>query len=112
MLSRLVFTKEMWSAAVAGREFVRNDDASLSSLKQRVDDAGANFAELVRDIRDRRAWDTAFVDATCDPPESFSFGGAIAHALTWDAHRRQIVVAALGERGVEGLSADPLDWRR
>ena len=112
MLDRLVFTKEMWSAAIAGREFVRNEDASLAALKQRLDDAGGKFAEVVRDIRDRGAWDTAFVDATCDPPESFTFGGAIAHALAWDAYRRQIVAGALGERGVDGISADPLDWQR
>jgi AraC-like DNA-binding protein/uncharacterized damage-inducible protein DinB len=112
MLDRLVFTKEMWSSAIEGREFVRNDDASLSSLKHRLDDAGSRFSSVVRDIRDRGAWDTAFVDATCDPPESFTFGGAIAHALTWDAYRRQVVAAVLRERGVEGVSADPLDWER
>jgi hypothetical protein len=86
--------------------------ASLSALKKRLDDAGGKFATVVRDIRDRGAWDTAFVDATFDPPESFTFGGAIAHALTWDAYRRQVVAAALRERGVEGLSTDPLDWHR
>jgi AraC family transcriptional regulator len=112
MLDRLVFTKEIWSAAIAGRELVLNDDASLSSLKHRLDGAGGKFASIVRDIRDRGAWDTAFVDATCDPPESFTFGGAIAHALTWDAYRRQVVAAALHERGVDGISVDPLDWER
>jgi AraC-like DNA-binding protein len=111
MLGRLVFTKEMWSAAIAGHEFQRDEDTTLNGLKRRLDEAGAEFAGLVSDIRDRGAWDTAFVDATCDPPESFTFGGAIAHALSWDAYRRQVVAAALRERGV-AVSADPLDWER
>jgi hypothetical protein len=37
----------------------------------------------------RDAWDTAFVDATCDPPVSFTFGAAVAHVLTRDSYRRQ-----------------------
>src|SRR5205814_5116540 len=65
----LVFTKEMWSAAIAGHEFHRNEDTSLGGLKRRLDQAGEEFADLVRDIRNRGARDTAFVDATCDPPE-------------------------------------------
>ena len=112
MLDRLVFTKEMWSAAIAGHEFHRNEDRSLCGLKRRLDEAGEEFAGLVRDIRNRGAWDTAFVDATCDPPESFTFGGAVAHALSWDAYRRSVAAAALRERGATDVSADPLAWER
>jgi hypothetical protein len=57
---------------------------------------GREFVELVGDIECRDACDTAFVDATCDPPESFTFGGAVSHVISWDAHRRQIVVGASG----------------
>ena len=112
MLDRLVFTKEMWSAAIAGHEFHHNEDRSLCGLKRRLDEAGEEFAGLVRDIRNRGAWDTAFVDATCDPPESFTFGGAVAHALSWDAYRRFVAAAALRERGATDVSADPLAWER
>lgn len=112
MLDRLVFTKEMWSAAIPGKEFQRDEDTSLGGLKRRLDHAGEEFAGLVRDIRNRGAWDTAFVDATCDPPESFTFGGAISHALSWDAYRRLIVAAALRDHGAKDISPDPLDWER
>jgi AraC family transcriptional regulator len=101
----------MWSAAISGHEFEREEDTTLDGLERRLSEAAAEFAGLVRDIRNRGAWDTAFVDATCDPPESFPFGGAIAHALSWDAYRRAIVAAALRNQGVE-VSADPLDWER
>ena len=72
MLNRVVFTKEMWSAAISGREFVESDETSLAALRKRLAQAGAEFASLVEDIARRNAWDTAFVDATCDPPETFT----------------------------------------
>jgi AraC family transcriptional regulator len=111
MLNRLVFTKEMWSAAISGREFVESGDTSMPAMRERLTQAGSEFAELVQDVARRNAWDTAFVDATCDPPESFTFGGAVAHVLTWDSYRRQVVAAALRERGIE-VSPDPIAWER
>ena len=107
MLDRLVFTKEMWSAAIGGRSFEESDDTSLAGMHARIEQAGEEFADLVRDIRTRGAWDTAFVDATCDPPESFTFGGAVAHALTWNAYRHAVVAGVLRAQGVQ-VSADPL----
>jgi AraC family transcriptional regulator len=111
-LTRLVFTKEMWSAAIAGRELRTHDDASACGLKRRLDASSREFAELVRDIRNRNSWDAALVDATCEPPESFTFGGAIAHALAWDAQRRLVVTAAMREHGADVTSPDPLAWER
>jgi hypothetical protein len=112
MLNRLVFTKEMWTAAITGRAFEEATDRSLAGMQQRLAGAGREFVELVGDIERRDAWDTAFVDATCDPPESFTFGGAVSHVLSWDAHPRQIVVGALRTRGVEAVSPDPISWER
>jgi AraC-like DNA-binding protein len=109
MLERLVWTKEMWLAAVGGRPLPeRRPDA----VRERLDASGPAFVELVRSIRERGAWETAFVDATCDPPESFTYGGMVAHVITWSAHRRQLVVAALARAGVAIDTADPLAWER
>lgn len=79
-------------------------------MQERLSHAGSEFVELVSDVARRNAWDTAFVDATCDPPQSFTFGGAVAHVLAWDSYRRQVVAAALRERGIDDLSADPIAW--
>src|SRR5436309_2883853 len=68
------------------------------------------FARAFR--RARGAWDTAFVDATCEPPESFTYGGMAAHVLTWSAHRRHVVLEALERHGVEVEHSDPLGWER
>jgi AraC family transcriptional regulator len=110
MLNRLVFTKEMWSAAISGRAFVEATETSVIAMRERLALAGAEFVELVEDIARRNAWDTAFVDATCDPPQTFTFGGAVAHVLSWDSYRRQVVAAALRERGLDDLSTDPISW--
>jgi hypothetical protein len=113
MLDRLVFTKEMWSAAISGTAGPPDErDHSLDGLEQRLASAARRFTEIVRDIQNRAAWDTAFVDATCDPPESFTFGGAISHALIRDSYRRQVLIGVLDGRSIDtaGLS-DPMHFR-
>ncbi len=53
------------------------------------------------------------IDALCQPPQSFTFGGVLAHILTFAAHRRMTLVAVLRELGVEDVEAAcPIDWER
>jgi AraC family transcriptional regulator len=60
-----------------------------------------------------KSWDDAFIDATCDPPESFTYGAMITHVLCFDAARRQQLLAALRHFGVEDLGiGDPIAWER
>ena len=55
--------------------------------------------------------DETFVDATCDPPYVCTYGGMIAHVLTFAAHRRTLVCGALMDAGVTDLgSGDPLRY--
>jgi AraC family transcriptional regulator len=112
MLERLVWSKEMWAAAVEGRSLPARRGGSPECLRKRLDEAGPAFVEIVRDVRARGAWDTAFVDATCEPPESFTYGAMAAHVLTWSAHRRYAVLEALQGHGVEVEHSDPLAWER
>jgi hypothetical protein len=112
MLERLVWSKEMWAAAVEGTPMPERREGSPECLRKRLGKAGPAFMHIVRDARARGAWDTAFVDATCEPPESFTYGGMAAHVLTWSAHRRHVVLEALQRHGVEVAHADPLGWER
>jgi AraC family transcriptional regulator len=75
MLDRLIFSKETWTAAIAGRDAPETGGTKLEELRDRFERSAADWQEAVRDVRERGAWDTAFVDATCDPPESFTYGG-------------------------------------
>ena len=42
-------------------------------------------------IREDRAWNDSFVDALCDPRQSFTICGVIAHIITYPAYRRQVL---------------------
>jgi AraC family transcriptional regulator len=113
MLANHVFAKEVWIAAMSGTKFPEKQDKSLGGLRARHDAAARRFLELVRGIRDRGEWDDAFVDALCDPPQSFTYGSVVAHIVSHAAHRRALLLAALRELGVKDLeSSDPIDWEQ
>ncbi|HSS79803.1 MAG TPA: AraC family transcriptional regulator [Gaiellaceae bacterium] len=113
LLSRLVGQLAMWDAAVHARpyDFELEDGESLTSMRARLAEAGPAFLSEVRTIADEGRLDETFVDAICDPPEVFTYGGMIAHVLTFAAHRRTLVCGALIEAGVTDLGAgDPMRW--
>ena len=108
-----VFTKEVWTAAIGGRDIPPRDDRSIAGLQARHAAVQPQFTALVRRIRDRNEWDDAFVDALCTPPVSFTFGSVIAHILTASVIRRQTVSGALRELGVKDPETrDPIEWER
>jgi AraC-like DNA-binding protein len=113
MLERIVYTKEVWTAAIGGREAPPREQRSITALQTRLAAVQPQFAALVRRIRDRNEWDDAFVDALCTPPVSFTFGSVIAHILTVSVIRRQTVTSALRELGVADVETrDPIEWER
>jgi len=113
LLSRLVGQLAMWDAAVHSRpyDFELEAGESLTSMRARLAEAGPAFLSGVRTIVDEGRLDETFVDAICDPPEVFTYGGMIAHVLTFAAHRRTLVCGALIEAGITDLGAgDPMRW--
>jgi hypothetical protein len=113
MLDRLVFTKEVWTAAIGGRDFATDRDRSIAGQKARLAAVQPQFSALVRRIRDRNQWDEVFVDALCTPPVSFTFGSVIAHILTASTIRRHTVSEVLRELGVRDVEIrDPIEWER
>jgi AraC family transcriptional regulator len=111
MLANHVFAKEVWVAAMSGTGFPSGGDKTVLTLRTRHEVVAQRLREIVRGIRDRGEWDDAFVDALCEPPQSFSYGAVIAHLLSHAAHRRAMLLAALRELGVQDVvSGDPIDW--
>jgi AraC family transcriptional regulator len=50
-----------------------------------------------------------FREGTEDHPNVFTYGGMIAHVLSFGAHRRSLVIAALAADGVDDLrNGDPM----
>jgi AraC-like DNA-binding protein len=113
MLERIVFTLEVWTAAIGGQDIPSRGERSIAALQARLAAVQPQFTALVRRIRDRNEWDDAFVDALCTPPVSFTFGSVIAHILTASVVRRHTAIGVLRELGVKDAETrDPIEWER
>jgi hypothetical protein len=105
MLERIVQTKELWTAALTGGdpprlEGIPAEERAPTALLARFEKADAEFVAYLTDVRNRSAWDDTFVDALCEPPETFTFGGMFAHVVTFNAYRRLTALDALRRLGV------------
>lgn len=109
---RLVGQLEMWVHALeGGTSMPQKGDTTAAGLSTRLAVIGPRFRELVvTPITDGRGAET-FVDAVCEPPETFTYGGVLAHVLTFSAVRRTMAVGALESAGISDLGAgDPMNF--
>jgi AraC family transcriptional regulator len=107
---RLVGQLEMWITSLEGGAAAPPAGAATpDGWLARLAAAGPRFRDLVlTPIQHGRA-DETFVDAMCDPPQTFSYGGVLAHVLTFSAVRRTMAIGALESAGVGDLgSGDPM----
>jgi hypothetical protein len=84
LAERLISQLEMWVSAVGGgTRMPTGPSATGADLQARLDTVAPRFREAVlTPVQEGRA-DETFIDAICDPPETFSFGGILAHVLTF-----------------------------
>lgn len=106
LLDRMVQTKEAWAAALTGGSTPLFDkappeDRTPSAMLARMEKADASFHRVLSEVRNRGGWEDTFVDALCEPPETFSFGGMFAHVITFNAYRRMIAIDVLRRLGVQ-----------
>jgi AraC family transcriptional regulator len=109
---RLVSQLEMWiSTLEGGTTMPTSGDRTAAGLRGRLATAGPRFRELVlTPIHAGQAGDT-FIDAMCDPPQTFTYGGVLAHVLTFSAVRRTLAIGALEQAGLADLGAgDPMNY--
>ena len=109
LTERLVRQLEMWVSAVEGGTEMPEGDTTPSGLRARLDAIEPKFREvIVAPIAEGRADDT-FVDAICEPAETFTYGGVVAHVLNFSAVRRTMAIGALERAGISDLgSGDPM----
>ena len=113
ILDAMVGNKERWVASITGKPGPENPCQSIEGMKKRLDIAGPEFQRLVKQVRDKNNWDAGFVDALCDPPESFTYGGMLAHVVNFSVYRRNLAIMAFRELGVDDLGiGDPIEWER
>jgi hypothetical protein len=113
LLSRLIGQLGMWNAAMATRDYDWSVETyeSLTSMRERLAVEGPTYLTHVREVVAANRLDDTFVDALCEPAEVFTYGGMIAHVLTFAAHRRTLVALAFGRHGLDELGwGDPMRW--
>ena len=113
LLSRLVGQMDMWRNVIAGRGYDMAIEAheSVPQIRARLDVAGPAFLAEVRRVVEGGRLDETFIDAQGDEVEVFTYGGLIAHVLTFAAHRRVLVLGALETAGIPDLgNGDPRLW--
>jgi AraC family transcriptional regulator len=115
LLENIIFTKEVWTAALSGANMDVNgppkSQRSPQAMLQRLEKTDAELHRILSDVRNRSAWDDTFVDALCEPAETFTFGGVFAHIMTFNAHRRLMAMDALRQLGVQTQGfGDPMEY--
>jgi AraC family transcriptional regulator len=113
LLSRLIGQMDMWNCAIANQayDWALEENESIDAMRQRLALVAPAFLAEVRQVIAEGRLDETFVDALCEPAEVFTYGGMIAHVLTFAAHRRTLVALALKDAGVSDLGwGDPMRW--
>jgi len=114
LLENIIFTKEVWTAALAGTNTDMHPPKSQRSpqaMLQRLEKTDVELHRILSDVRNRAAWDDTFVNALCEPAETFAFGGVFAHIMTFNAHRRLMALDALRQLGVQTQGfGDPKEY--
>jgi AraC family transcriptional regulator len=113
LLSRLVGQLDMWGAAIENREydFAVERGESVLHMRSRLAEVGPAFVSEVRDACEQGRLGDALLCPGGDAVEVYTFGGMVAHVLTFAAHRRTLVVGALHDLGITDLGAgDPMQW--
>lgn len=114
LLDRIVFTKEVWTAAITAGQFPEEKrKLSPAEMLERSDRAETEFQRVMCAVRARGGWDDVFVDDLCQPPEEFTFGGMLAHVVTFNSYRRLTAAAAMRSMGVDGVGLGcPMEYER
>ena len=74
VLEHLVWTKEVWVAAIEGNDIPPREGTAPADLIARHESVAVAWLGVVRDIDRRGAWEDRIIDALCEPPESFVLG--------------------------------------
>lgn len=113
LLSRLIGQMHMWNQVIALRDydFSVEEHEAIPAMRERLAEQAPIFLGHVRSVVAENRLDETFIDAMGSPAEAFTYGGLIAHVLTFAAYRRTLVLGALDAAGIKDLSyGDPRLW--
>ena len=112
MLGRAAGFAAPWMHAINGIETPYKPN-TVTEMREALDKGRVAFIEIIRSVERDRSWDLTFVDAVCEPPEVFSYGGVIGHVLTYNAYRRFALVSEFRSLGHTDIAfGDPIQFER
>jgi AraC family transcriptional regulator len=118
VLENIIYTKEIWAAALLGKNdvsltFTPPSERTPARLMDRLRLADTRIQEAFQTVSATNTWEDEFVDALCEPPETFTYASVFTHIITFNAHRRLQALDALRQLGVttEGFG-DPTEFER
>ncbi len=112
-LVQIVRAKRVWLAAIEGDVTPEPFPfGSFAELAREHDAVAERWLSRVRAIDARGGWDDRFIDALCEPPESFQLSSVVAHVLHYSAYRREVARSLLSEFGLSRAGGDPILWVR
>ncbi|MBC8138802.1 MAG: hypothetical protein H8F28_23225, partial [Fibrella sp.] len=73
---------------------------SVEEMITRLNGYHADFSAFVSKVEAEDAWETQWVDRTCESEETFTYGGVIEGVLTWGIPQRIKAQQLLGQLGL------------
>ena len=107
-LSRM--TGDIWAVTLLGAVAWPSTDASyrrhhdphsVAEMVARLDRFHRDWAGFVQKVNHEDLWETQWVDAACEPPETFTYGTTIEATLTWGIAQRMVVQRLLEQLGLQ-----------
>ena len=114
LLSRLVGQMDLWNRAIANQpyDFSVEQHEDVAAMRERFAEVAPRFLAEVHDVVTSGRLEETFVHAMREPAGIFTYGGMIAHVLTFAAHTRTLVILTLKKAGIGDLLCwgDPMEW--
>jgi len=79
----------------------RHDPHSVSEMAARLDSFHQDWAAFVQKVNQEDLWETQWLDAACEPAETFTYGTTIEATLTWGIAQRMVVQRLLEQIGLQ-----------
>lgn len=117
LFENIVYTKEVWAAALTDSQLAPGPTPKTERTPEvmlaRMEKADQDLHRVFSGVGKQGSWDDTFVDALCEPAETFTFGGVFAHIMTFNAHRRLLALDALKRFGVDIQGfGDPMEYEQ
>lgn len=73
---------------------------SVPEMIARLEGFHKDYAAFTQKVKEENLWETEWVDAACEPVETFTYGTTIEESLTWGIAQRMVVQRLLEQIGL------------